>query len=368
MGIDDALVGKRIAAWRVEALVALLIDRADAALHATQRQFAEIEMHARAPGLCRTACAIARNRIEDEAAIGGTDDGEGIALRLRPFELEVAFFAETPGCIRRNQRLIGGAGILLKAGDAEAPGIHQPGFRPPAIAVAVHLVEGRRIFVGGNDELLIGCQARRQYRRCASRRRGQRLGEDQHALHVVDGIALALAQQLAVDYQPGASIANLDGNLLRALIDVGTLEEIDRTAGALELVALGQRAGLGGKRLQPGNRIAIDGGGFRFEIGLRAVKSALVTGQFDALDTGLEIAPHHMAAAAIDPHIELAGGRCILLDQRVVAIDRVIVVGIEPPQELARILLVHVGKQRIEVFLVGIECRRDDIAALHLAL
>ena len=122
-----------------------------------------------------------------------------------------------------------------------------------------------------------------------------------------------------------------------------------------------------GKCLHPGNRIAIDGGRFRFEIGLGAVKSALVAGQFDALDAGLEIAPHHVAAAPVDPHIELAGSRRILLDQRVIAIDRIIVVGIEPPQKLARILLVHIGKQRIEVFLVGIERCRDDVTALDLA-
>ena len=108
------------------------------------------------------------------------------------------------------------------------------------------------------------------------------------------------------------------------------------------------------------------GGRFRAVIRIRTVKTTLVARELRAVDPGLEVPPHHMAVAALKPDIELTAGRRILIGRRIVAVNRIEVIGVQTAQQLARVFLIEVIKDIRELFIPGIQRRRQQILALDL--
>src|SRR5690606_37613268 len=166
----------------------------------------------------------------------------------------------------------------------------------------------------------------------------------------------------------GDAVAHLDGQRLRAGDDILPAHEIGRAAGTEELLALRQRVGLGGI-----------GGDFRAPLaefrrlrrdiaGAGAIERPVRPQELGTGDAGLEIAPQDVAVAALEPDIELAVGRRVLDHGRIVAIDRIVVVGIELAQQMARILVAEIAEQAAQLVLAGIGRRRQEGLALDLAL
>ena len=150
--------------------------------------------------------------------------------------------------------------------------------------------------------------------------------------------------------------------------DVLAPQVIDRTAGAAEHIAGAERARFGGEDFGLAAALAVTGRRRRLGCGARAIEAAIIAHKLGAGDGGLEVAPHDVAVAAFDAHIELAARRRVFNEGAVVAVDGIVAIGIELAQQIARILAVEVREHVAERLFARVGGGGDQRVALDFAL
>src|SRR5690606_17083226 len=169
-----------------------------------------------------------------------------------------------------------------------------------ADAVAIDVGCDRFIFILGNQEDLVAAKGPVTHRPDAAGRGRKRTVEKNHALQIVETIVFPFRQMTAFEHPTGDGIADFHGHGLRTADRILALQEVGRSAGRAELVALWQRVGLRRIDRNLGSALAEFGAVWRYIDALRAVERAFVAQELRAGDVGLEISPHRMAVAAFD--------------------------------------------------------------------
>ena len=111
----------------------------------------------------------------------------------------------------------------------------------------VDLVETRRVLVARHQPGLVAAETAAAHQHIVAAGGRERLGQQDAALQVVDVVVQPRAQVHHAGDQPRVLVAHLDAQALGAGEDVLVAQEEQRAAGAAELVAAGNRAGLGGE-------------------------------------------------------------------------------------------------------------------------
>ena len=196
----------------------------------------------------------------------------------------------------------------------------------------------------------------------------QRRGQGDTALEVVDLIILRGRQQGAAQHDAGILVTDLGPQALGTLGDVLAPQVEQRSAGAPELFARLQRPGFGGEGFQGRAALAVFGRGLGIPDQIGAVEPAAVLGQLGAGPGGLEVAPHDVGAVVFDADEELPLGRRIVDAGAVVAIDRIVAIGIDPPQQIGGILGIEVREQVLDWLLAGVGASGQQVLPEDLAL
>src|SRR5690606_33234665 len=97
------------------------------------------------------------------------------------------------------------------------------------------------------------------------------------------------------------------------------------------------------------------------------VEGALGPQKLRSIQPCLVVAPQHMAIATLEPHVELAIGRRVLQRYRVVAVYRIVLIGIDPPQQGTRILCRHSLEEVLDLVLARVGRGRQEVLSLDLA-
>jgi len=136
------------------------------------------------------------------------------------------------------------------------------------------------------------------------------------------------------------------------------VQEVQRAAGSQELVAPGDRARLGAEAIDGKAFLAEFRRGVRHPVKIPAIQPAVDLCELvvDVVDP--EIAPQAVIVVALRFHIELPERRRELLRGAVVAVGRVVIRGIDAPEQRVGRLVEEVAEQVFDRRLAGIGARR----------
>lgn len=117
------------------------------------------------------------------------------------------------------------------------------------------------------------------------------------------------------------------------------------------------------------------GGGIAPQVGVVAapaqrcpVQRADILCVVRAGEAGLVVAPQRLVLVPVNAQVEPSHGVDVAIGRRVVAIDRIVEVRIQPAEDVLRIGLSEALEQVTQVALGGVGLRRDQIPALELGL
>ena len=223
-------------------------------------------------------------------------------------------------------------------------------------------------FVGDDEILRVAAKRSSVDNEVVGAGRGQRFAQEDAALDGVDFVILRGFQDFALHHQPGDLIALFDADALGAGGDVLTAEIVQRAAGATEYVAGAKRAWLGRKGFGLAALFAVGCRGIGRHMRFGTIEAPVVAHEFRPVDGGLEVAPHDVAVAAFQPHVEFAVGWRIVSYGAVVAINGIVFVRIEVPQQVMRVLAHEVREQMVDRLVARIGGRRQQRVATDLAL
>ena len=142
---------------------------------------------------------------------------------------------------------------------------------------------------------------------------------------------------LALDDKARVLVARFDPDALRPLRDIHVPQVVERTAGAAVFVAGGDGAGIGGEGVDLDTLFAILRCRFRPVARLGAIEAARKLQQIGTAPGGLEVAPHDMGIALLQLDVKLSLCRRIVDRGAVVAVNRVVEIGIDVAQQVARV-------------------------------
>ena len=242
-----------------------------------------------------------------------------------------------------------------------------PGLGATAAYQVVGLAEARRVFIGGDQVGRVARQAAVADQAGVAGNRAQGFAQHDAALDVVDFVVLLRCKVASLQHDASVLVAYLDPDTLGALGDVLATQVVQRATGAAVFVASGQGARVGRKQLDAAAAFAILRLSRVSPVQLGAVQATVVLHQLGAADAGMEVTPHHVRAAALEAHIELALGRRVFHRGAVIAVDRVVKIRVQTAQQRARVLVHKVRKQIVERLLAGIGGSGQQVFALDLA-
>jgi hypothetical protein len=198
------------------------------------------------------------------------------------------------------------------------------------------VAEPRRVFVAHHQVGQVPGGRAADHQQIVRGHRQERQGKQDPSLDAVDGIVQHRREILDADYDAGVLVTNFNAHALGAGQDVLMAQVIERSAGAEEFIAPGDRARLGRETVQHEAFFAETGGGQRLVMQVGAVQAAIDMRQIIIGITDLEIAPQPVTVILLQLEVELAKRRCALFDGAVVAVGRVVIVGIDAPKQRAR--------------------------------
>ena len=195
------------------------------------------------------------------------------------------------------------------------------------------------------------------------RRDRQRVAQQDTALDIVHLVIARRDQFLALDHQPGIAVAHFGKDPLRTRCNILIAEIIDRAAGRGEFLAAADRARVGGKAGDLGAAFAEAGAIGILPGGLRPIEATLIADQFRTVQLGLEVTPHRLGILALGADVETAIGRRVLDGRRVIAVDRIVPLGVETAEQRARVLFVELVEQVRQLLLARVG-RRGQAPAI----
>src|SRR5262249_41136084 len=139
--------------------------------------------------------------------------------------------------------------------------------------------------------------------------------------------------------------------------DVLLPQEVERAAGTAELLTAGHGTRLGAEAVKPRALFAEARGRVRLEVQVSAVQRAIDVRQLVVEITELEVAPQRVVVTVLELGKELARARRKLLDRTVVAVGRVVVVGVDAPEERIGRLVHEVAEQLAHGTLARVRAR-----------
>ena len=357
VGRDQARTGK--------AAVAVLVVGCHPPLHRA-RQVGQVEGAVQANGVGGDV----RRGVPGEIETAG-DRGELLdAHALRPRRLArnpgAGFVAQ--GHVDAAQLLVDAAVALVVVAAAQPQPVGDPVAGADAHGRALQGGEARRVLIGGHQPDRVPGQARHVDQRSAVG--GDRQGRAQRhaALQVVDLIVLARLQQRALQDDAAVLVAHLDPEPLGAFRQVLAVQEVERAPRAAEFLAALQGAGFGGEGVEGRALLAGGEGRLGVEHQVPAVEPAAVLRQLRARPRGLEVAPHHIGAVALQLDVELPLSGRIGDDRRIVPVDRVVAVRVDPPQQVVGVLRAEAREQVLDRLLVSVGAGGQQVFPEHLAL
>ncbi len=145
----------------------------------------------------------------------------------------------------------------------------------PARCQRVELCEAWRVFVAHDEIRLLSAQPVSANHEVVLLGRGQGLGEQDAALQIIDVVIERRPQVDDARDEPGVLVAQLDADALRAGQDVLVAQEVERPAGASELIAARDGARLRGEGIERDALLAEVRGGIGLPVRIAAVEPAI---------------------------------------------------------------------------------------------
>ena len=143
---------------------------------------------------------------------------------------------------------------------------------------------------------------------------------------------------------------------------------VQAAAGADEFTVPGDGLRLGREGAHFAAGIAVGSCAATAPIQRRAVERALVLAVFGAGEASAEVAPQRLVAVPVHAHVETTLAVDVAVGGGVVAVHRVVGVGIEPPEDVLRVGVPEAVEQLRDFAFARVGLGRHQIASLDLAL
>ena len=272
-----------------------------------------------------------------------------------------------PEHVDPHQLVVGEPGGLLLVGGAEAQLVGRPDLAAHPGALAVDIGHAGHVFVLHHQLGLVAAEPV-VAEQPVPREGPERTAELDHALEVVDLVVAALGQPGLADDPPRDRVAVLHQHGRGAPDRPLPPQRVEGAAGGVEDIALrqpvgaGDIAGDGGARLARGGLLeGLVDPAQPVERAVRAHQRHLAAGQ-------LEIAQEQLGIVLLDLEVELAAGRRVVDQGRVVAEGQVDVLVADRVEHVLRLLGVEIAEQLVEVALAGVDRGGDLVSARGAAL
>ena len=184
---------------------------------------------------------------EAEAAVVRVHRARDQAFAAAALHFEPRIGAHAQRDVGAVEAALGVAFLVAVRGEADLDVVVDPHVRLAAGRDRVDLREARRVFVADHQVRSIAAERAAAHEQPVVDGRVQRLGEHDAALQIVDVVVEHRTQVDHAADQARILVAQLDAQALGADQDVLVAQEVQRAAGAAELLAARQRAGLGGE-------------------------------------------------------------------------------------------------------------------------